>query len=93
MTNYDYIMTQCRRFRSSKWDETELRRCKELLKTLSREELLNVYRSRFLMDKHSPVIPSIMMTACYKEAYLSHLETAYRLSPRQNTLSGLNPLQ
>ena len=53
MANYDYIMTQCRKFRSSKWDETELRRCKELLKTLSREELLNVYSSRFRMDKHS----------------------------------------
>lgn len=52
MTNYEYIMTQCRRFRYSKWDETELRRCKELLRMLSREELLNVYRSRFLIAKH-----------------------------------------
>ena len=52
MTNYDYIMTQCRKFRSMKWDETELRKCKELLKSLSRYELLNVYRSRFLMDRH-----------------------------------------
>lgn len=52
MTNYDYIMTQCRKFRSMKWDEIELRKCKELLKSLSRDELLNVYRSRFLMDRH-----------------------------------------
>ena len=35
-----------------KWDETELARCKELLRTLSREELMNVYRSRFLIIKH-----------------------------------------
>ena len=52
MSNYDYVMAQCRKFRSMKWDETELRKCKELLRTLNREELLNVYRSRFLMDKH-----------------------------------------
>lgn len=52
MSNYEYIMTQCRKFRSMKWDETELRKCKELLNSLSREELLGVYRSRFLMVKH-----------------------------------------
>ena len=52
MSNYVYIMTQCRKFRSKKWDETELRKCKELLKSLSREELLDVYRSRFLISKH-----------------------------------------
>lgn len=52
MSNYEHIMTQCRRFRSKKWDEAELRKCKELLCTLSREELFNVYRSRFLLIKH-----------------------------------------
>lgn len=49
MTNYEYIMAQCRRFRSRKWDETELRRCQEMLKTLSREELLRVHLSRFMV--------------------------------------------
>ena len=52
MTNYDYIMAQCRRFRSRMWDETELRRCREMLSTLSREELVKVYQSRFLLAKH-----------------------------------------
>lgn len=52
MTNYEYIMAQCRRFRSLKWDETELKRCTEMLASLSREELLSVYRSRFLLVKH-----------------------------------------
>ena len=52
MNNYKYIMTQCRKYRAMKWDEIELARCKELLKTLSREELMNVYRSRFLVIKH-----------------------------------------
>ena len=34
MTEYEYIMAQCRRFRSLKWDEVELRRCEEMLKKL-----------------------------------------------------------
>lgn len=45
-------MAQCRRFRSLKWDETELSRCKEMLKALNREDLVRVYKSRFLLDKH-----------------------------------------
>lgn len=42
-------MAQCRRFRSLKWDETELQRCKEMLKALSREDLLRVYLSRLMV--------------------------------------------
>ena len=45
-------MAQCRRFRSLKWDETELSRCREMLKALSREDLLRVYKCRFLSEKH-----------------------------------------
>ena len=49
MTEYEYILAQCRRFRSQRWDETELSRCKEMLKALSREDLLRVYLSRFMV--------------------------------------------
>lgn len=49
MKEYEYIMAQCRRFRSLKWDETELQRCKEMLKALSREDLLRVYLSRLMV--------------------------------------------
>lgn len=49
MKEYEYIMAQCRRFRSLKWDETELQRCKEMLKALNREDLLRVYLSRFMV--------------------------------------------
>ena len=52
MTEYEYIMAQCRRFRSLKWDETELSRCKEILKTLTREDLMRVYKCGFLYAKH-----------------------------------------
>lgn len=52
MKEYDYIMAQCRRFRSLKWDETELQRCKEMLKALTREDLMRVYKCGFLYAKH-----------------------------------------
>ena len=45
-------MAQCRRFRSLKWDETELSRCKEMLKALTREDLMRVYKCGFLYAKH-----------------------------------------
>lgn len=52
MENYEYIMAKCREFRSKQWDEEELRKCIGLLKSLTREELLRVYSSRFLLEKH-----------------------------------------
>ena len=52
MTNYEYIMAQCRKFRSQKWDGEELQRCKGMLASLSREELVKVYRCRFLSEKN-----------------------------------------
>lgn len=52
MAEYEYIMAQCRRFRSTKWDEIELNRCKEMLKALSREDQVRIYKCRFLLDKH-----------------------------------------
>ena len=60
MTEYEYIMAQCRRFRSLKWDEVELRRCEEMLKKLSREDLVRVYQSRFLVA--SPLKETVFKT-------------------------------
>lgn len=50
MTEYEYIMTQCKKFHFTTWNETELERCKEMLKKLTREDLVRVYRSRLLGD-------------------------------------------
>ena len=52
MTDYEYIMAQCRKFHFTKWDENVLSDCQSLLPNLTREELLSVYRSRFLDEKH-----------------------------------------
>jgi len=52
MTDYEYIMAQCRKFHFTKWDENVLSDCQSLLPNLTREELVSVYRSRFLDEKH-----------------------------------------
>ena len=52
MTDYEFIMEQCRKFHFTKWDENVLSDCQSLLPNLTREELLSVYRCRFLDEKH-----------------------------------------
>lgn len=52
MTDYEYIMAQCRKYHFTKWDENELRECQSVLPNLTREELVSVYRSRLLDERH-----------------------------------------
>jgi len=52
MTDYEYIMAQCRKFHFTTWDEKELRECQSILPNLTRVELVNVYRSRLLDERH-----------------------------------------
>lgn len=51
MTDYEFIMAQCRKFHFTKWDENVLRECQETLPNLTRKQLVNVYRSRLLDEK------------------------------------------
>ena len=51
MTDYEYIMAQCRKYHFTKWDEEKLRECQEVLPNLTREELLALYRSKWVGDK------------------------------------------
>lgn len=52
MTNYEYIMAQCRKFHFTQWDENVLRECQAIMPNLTREEQVSVYRSRLLSEKH-----------------------------------------
>lgn len=52
MTDYEFIMAQCRKFHYTKWDENVLRECQEVLPNLTREQLVSLYRSRLLDEKH-----------------------------------------
>lgn len=52
MTDYEFIMAQCRKFHYTKWDENVLRECQEVLPNLTREQLVSLCRSRLLDEKH-----------------------------------------
>lgn len=52
MTDYEYIMAQSRKFHFTQWDENVLRECQSIMPNLTREELVKVYRSRLLNERH-----------------------------------------
>lgn len=52
MTDYEFILAQCRKFHFTTWDENVLKECQSLLPNLTRSELIRIYRSRLLYDKH-----------------------------------------
>ena len=51
MTDFEYIMGQCRKFHFTQWDENVLRECQSIMPNLTREELVKLYRSKWVDDK------------------------------------------
>lgn len=58
MTNYEYILGECRKAYRGGWDSIAIEECIDKLKELSREELLRLFTSRWL-DKKSEVHEAI----------------------------------
>ena len=50
MTELEYILKQVRFFHYNGWEAGELRKCVDMLPKLSREELLALYRSRWVSE-------------------------------------------
>ena len=48
MTDFEYILEQCRKAHYSNWNDEELRKCVDMLPNLSRQELISLYRSKWL---------------------------------------------
>ena len=48
MTDYEYIFQQVKKFHFSGWNDEELRKCVDMLPNLSRQELISLYRSKWL---------------------------------------------
>ena len=49
MKDYEYIMKQAKLFHYKGWEEGELRKCVDMLVGLSRQELIALYTSRWLV--------------------------------------------
>lgn len=52
MTDFEFIMAQCRKYHFTVWDGDALRECQEIMPNLTREELVSVYRSRLLEERN-----------------------------------------
>jgi hypothetical protein len=50
MTDYEYIIKQAKLFHYKGWEAGELRKCVDMLPSLSRQEVLSLYRSRWIAD-------------------------------------------
>ena len=48
MEESNYILKQAKRFHYTKWDDSELKKCIDLLPDLNRSELVSLYTSRWI---------------------------------------------
>ena len=48
MTDFDYILQQAKKAYYSGWNDVELRKCVDMLPSISRQELVLLYSSRWL---------------------------------------------
>lgn len=51
MTDYEYVLQQAKLFHYKGWEDGELRKCVDMLPRLSRQELVALYRSRWISDE------------------------------------------
>ena len=60
MTDYEYIYQQVKKAHFSKWDDEELRKCVDMLPTLSRDELIALYRNKWVDDKLRKIVFKVL---------------------------------
>ena len=65
MTDYEYIFQQVKKAHYSGWDDEELRKCVDMLPTLSREEQLALYRSKWI--EHEKTLKEAIFNQLFKE--------------------------
>lgn len=58
MTDYEYIYQQMKKAHYSGWDDEELRKCVDMLPTLSRQELFSLYRNKWI-EQEKPLKEAI----------------------------------
>ncbi len=65
MTDYEYILQQVKRFHFSGWDDDELRKCVDMMPTLSRQELISLYRSKWI--EHEKTLKEAIFNLLFKD--------------------------
>lgn len=65
MTDFEYIYQQVKKAHYKGWDDEELRKCVDMLPTLSREEQLALYRSKWI--EHEKTLKEAIFNQLFKE--------------------------
>lgn len=65
MTDYEYIIQEMKKAHYSGWSDEELRKCVDMLPTLSREEQLALYRSKWI--EHEKALKEAIFIQLFKE--------------------------
>lgn len=65
MTDYEYIYQQVKKAHYKGWDDEELRKCVDMLPTLSRKEQLELYRSKWI--EHEKALKEAIFNQLFKE--------------------------
>ena len=65
MTDYEYIINQVKKSHFSGWDATELRKCVDMLPRLTREQQVNLFRSKWL--EHEKAFKEAIFNLLFKD--------------------------
>lgn len=65
MKDYECIYQQMKKAHYKGWDDEELRKCVDMLPTLSREEQLSLYRSKWI--EHEKALKEAIFNQLFKE--------------------------
>lgn len=65
MIDFEYIYQQAKKAHYRGWDDEELRKCVDMLPTLSREEQLTLYRSKWI--EHEKALREAIFNQLFKE--------------------------
>ena len=65
MTDFEYILQQAKVFHYKGWEDGELRKCVDMLPSLSRQELVALYRSKWISD--GKIIKQTIFNILFKE--------------------------
>lgn len=92
MTDYEYILAQCRKYHFTVWDENVLKECQSILPNLTREQLVSVYRSRLLDERHPLKVTAFRVLFAdrigKREERIKNLETDALIEEFKNKKSG-----
>ena len=65
MTDYEYIINQVKKSHFSGWDTTELRKCGDMLPGLTREQQVDLFRSKWV--EHEKTFKEAIFNLLFKE--------------------------